>query len=183
MSDLPSGLSESDNYHTLYRRQFFKTALCKFFLENRCAKGDFCEHAHTENELVAKPVLTKTRMCKQLLRLSYCSLGDECPYAHDAYEVARSNSFYKSKLCEFIKREGGCKVGDSCRYAHSMEELLGPLSSGQVPMVDFDDSPDGGYPLKRGGSALSTNASFTSAYAFEANDLDRFLVYDQIYLD
>lgn len=151
----------------VYRRQFFKTALCRFFTEGRCAKGDLCEHAHWESELLAKPVLSRTRMCKTFLRHGVCHSGDICPYAHDAFEVAKTNSFFKSKMCEFASREGGCKVGEACRYAHSPDELINPLCKINTvpPSVDFDDSPDTGYPLRRGGSAASTFSSASSLVA------------------
>lgn len=172
------------NYHVLYRRQFFKTALCKFHIDGRCSKGANCEHAHTEVELLSKPVLTKTRMCKVFLRTGHCEIINSCPFAHDTHEVARTNSFYKSKMCEFVGRDGGCKVGDSCRYAHSADELTAPSLSEKPDLslrkcstfnpihVDFDDSPDTGYPLKRGFSLMSTTDSLSSldAMQFSARD-------------
>ena len=61
-------------------------------------------------------------------------------------------------MCEFFFKEGGCKVGAVCRFAHSPEEL----EIKQPPLVDFDDCPDTGYPLKRGGSLASTRGSLAS---------------------
>lgn len=149
-------------YLETYRRQFYKTSLCKYFSEGRCFKGAACEHAHCAEELVAKPILTKSRMCKDILKKGRCELGAACPYAHDPHEMLKSNSFYKSKMCEFYFKDGGCKVGSVCRFAHSPEELIDDRVLMRQPSIDFDDCPDTGYPLKRGSSMASTRGSMAS---------------------
>lgn len=162
-----------------YRQQFYKTSMCKYFMENACRKGDQCSHAHSPDELQSKPVLSKTRMCKQILRSGNCT-DPECTFAHEIEELTAANAFFRTKMCEFNSSIGGCKLGDKCRYAHSEAELTestkGSTASLQsvaksyksVPQVDFNDSPDTGYPLKKRGSMSSraTMASYASLGTF-----------------
>lgn len=179
-----------------YKKQFFKTSLCKYHLEGACRKGDQCSHAHDQRELQDKPVLSKTRMCKSVLRNGSCS-DPSCTFAHDLTELTSANAFFRTKMCEFY-RNGGCKLGDKCRYAHSKEELndaideaeetaetIAPLPNTiiqdknylmappaatsnafkKVPkVVDYNDSPDTGYALKKRGS-MGSAATMASSYA------------------
>jgi hypothetical protein len=160
-----------------YRQQFFKTSMCKYFLENACRKGDLCSHAHSESELQQKPVLSKTRMCKQILRNGNCTDPD-CVFAHEIEELTAANAFFRTKMCEFHASPGGCKLGDKCRYAHNEVELTernargssaslasqSALCAKSVPPVDFNDSPDTGYPLKKRGS-MGSRSTMAASYA------------------
>ena len=164
-----------------YKKQFFKTTMCKYNLENSCKKGDQCSHAHSVKELQEKPILSKTRMCKMILRLGNCNDPD-CSFAHDIEELVSANAFFRTKMCDFFMN-GGCKLGDKCRYAHAEEELNQPVndetipscggsfkhvpratSIKSIPPVDFNDSPDTGYPMRKRGS-LSSRATMASSYA------------------
>jgi hypothetical protein len=164
-----------------YRQQFFKTSMCKYFLENACRKGDLCSHAHSASELQQKPVLSKTRMCKQILRNGNCN-DHGCAFAHEIEELTAANAFFRTKMCEFHTSPSGCKLGDKCRYAHDQNELsesvrgssaslasTSTLNVKPVPPVDFNDSPDTGYPLKKRGSMGSRStmaASYPSMSSF-----------------
>jgi hypothetical protein len=163
--------------HNRYRQQFFKTSMCLYHLENSCRKGDSCSHAHTPDELQSKPVLSKTRMCKQALRNGICA-DAQCCFAHDISELIQANTFFRTKMCEFHTSGAGCKLGDKCRYAHSPDELNTTLpeessvagspnvaSDVLLPPVDFNDSPDTGYPLKKRGSMGSRSTIASSSYA------------------
>jgi hypothetical protein len=143
------------DYQSVYKQQFTKTAMCRFFAEGTCSKGGACPYAHSPSELMPKPVLTKARLCKELLRSGVCANRDTCVFAHEVTEVARSNSFFKSKICQY---GAACKVGDHCRYAHSSQELRAPVLKAPV---DFGlESPDDGFALRKGGVS-----SFTSTHA------------------
>ena len=141
-----------------YQKQFFKTSMCKYFLENSCKKGDKCSHAHAPSELQEKPVLSKTRMCKQILRNGNCT-DQGCSFAHEIDELVAANAFFRTKMCEFFTSPAGCKLGDKCRYAHSNSEL-----SKSIPAVDFNDSPDTGYPMRKHGSMGSNSTMAYSSY-------------------
>ena len=165
-----------------YKKQFYKTTLCKYFLENSCKKGDECSHAHSPDELQEKPILSKTRMCKMILRMGNCN-DPECMFAHDINELVSANAFFRTKMCDFYLNSG-CKLGNKCRYAHAPEELNQPIMSQEdyenshrtctsksIPEVDFNDSPDTGYPMRKRGS-LSSRATMASSYASFANFQD-----------
>ena len=160
-----------------YRQQFFKTSMCKYYLENACRKGNLCSHAHSEDELQNKPVLSKTRMCKQILRNGNC-IDPECCFAHEIDELVAANAFFRTKMCEFHISGNGCKLGDKCRYAHSRDELVdsdskspqitsesAPSKLKSIPPVDFNDSPDTGYPMRKRGSVASRSTIASSSYA------------------
>ena len=119
-------------------------------------------------------------MCKQILRTGNCN-DPECSYAQEIEELTAANAFFRTKMCEFNASPGGCKLGDKCRYAHSQSELtesskgssaslysVSQRSSKSVPQVDFNDSPDTGYPMKKRGSMSSraTMASYASLGTF-----------------
>jgi len=164
-----------------YRKQFFRTSMCKYHLENACRKGELCSHAHSPNELQNKPVLSKTRMCKQLIRNGNC-IDPECAFAHEIDELVSANAFFRTKMCEFHMSGNGCKLGDKCRYAHSANELAdgadqappvasptvliqpGPMMN-SIPPVDFNDSPDTGYPMRKRGSVGSRSTMASASYA------------------
>lgn len=151
--------------------------MCKYFLENACRKGDSCSHAHSESELQQKPVLSKTRMCKQILRSGNCNDPD-CAFAHEIEELTAANAFFRTKMCEFHTAVGGCKLGDKCRYAHTEAEIADSANRGSstnlvstanvyaksIPPVDFNDSPDTGYPLKKRGS-MGSRSTMAASYA------------------
>jgi hypothetical protein len=169
--DINSDIASSEHSsQDRYKQQFFKTTLCKYNLEGSCKKGELCSHAHSLDELQVKPVLTKTRMCKKILRLGNCN-DSECTFAHDIGELVSANAFFRTKMCDF-HMNGSCKLGDKCRYAHSAKELNSSDSlpspstcpTTSIPPVDFNDSPDTGYPMRKRGS-LSSRATMASSSA------------------
>jgi hypothetical protein len=101
-------------------KQFNKTKLCRFNAVNRCALGPNCPFAHSQDELVSPPDLTKTRLCAKYFR-GRCN-DEFCNFAHDYHELRSSEQVYKTELCSRWQL-GDCKAGNACRYAHSWEEL------------------------------------------------------------
>mmetsp|Transcript_10620 Transcript_10620/g.25208 ORF Transcript_10620/g.25208 Transcript_10620/m.25208 type:complete len:511 (-) Transcript_10620:184-1716(-) len=120
-----------------YKGQFHKTAMCRFFQQNRCAKGDQCTHAHDPRELQVPPDLTKTSMCKTLMQTGYCGNGDKCKFAHGAHDLRSTHGFFKTGLCYFhFNHANGCTQGRECRYAHSVIELRkAPNTDEPLPTV------------------------------------------------
>mmetsp|Transcript_39953 Transcript_39953/g.114175 ORF Transcript_39953/g.114175 Transcript_39953/m.114175 type:complete len:297 (+) Transcript_39953:134-1024(+) len=77
----------------VYHGQFKKTVICRFFLADKCKKGNKCTFAHSADELQDAPDLTKTALCKQWRR-GTCALGsDQCVFAHGRRELRASPAF------------------------------------------------------------------------------------------
>lgn len=72
---------------TAQRLQCFKTKRCRFWLENRCSRGDKCTYAHTDVELRCPPDLTKTKICTRWKRGACEKLPSECAYAHGVEDL------------------------------------------------------------------------------------------------
>eukprot|EP00931_Biecheleriopsis_adriatica_P105334 TRINITY_DN7988_c0_g1_i1.p1 TRINITY_DN7988_c0_g1~~TRINITY_DN7988_c0_g1_i1.p1 ORF type:complete len:303 (-),score=54.00 TRINITY_DN7988_c0_g1_i1:19-927(-) len=145
-------------YHSdRFRRQFFKTQLCKFHQAGRCKRADRCVFAHSEEELAEPPNLDKTSLCP---KGSSCR-DEDCKFAHEFKELRCTEEFYKADMCNFFLI-GQCKKGDSCRYSHNMPPmgLMGfacvpagmPMEPQVMPSMASSDttsnasSPDAAYP-------------------------------------
>eukprot|EP00931_Biecheleriopsis_adriatica_P056358 TRINITY_DN3339_c0_g1_i1.p1 TRINITY_DN3339_c0_g1~~TRINITY_DN3339_c0_g1_i1.p1 ORF type:complete len:283 (-),score=27.67 TRINITY_DN3339_c0_g1_i1:52-900(-) len=63
------------------------TKLCKFFAEGKCDRGSLCTFAHTTDEVRDQPDLTKTRLCKDFMKLGRCDEGAACKFAHGREEM------------------------------------------------------------------------------------------------
>lgn len=81
----PNGVSHAE--HDLFRSQFSKTKLCKFYVTNQCRYGDGCNFAHGSTTLTSSPDLKKTSICKEWRR-GACPLNSvDCPFAHGRNEL------------------------------------------------------------------------------------------------
>ena len=75
-------------------KNFYKTALCRFFTNSKCNRYQDCPYAHGIEELRQLPDLSKTALCK---KGETCNLSaDQCPFAHDINELKASR---KSLQC------------------------------------------------------------------------------------
>jgi len=113
-----SGESSPTARHSIeekFAKQFSKTSFCYKQLEGKCRRGTNCQFAHSADELRARPVLDKTKMCTN----SGCT-DTECRYAHSRAELKATIDFAKTKVCHFGDK---CKNGDTCRYAHDATEI------------------------------------------------------------
>lgn len=113
-----SGGSSPTARHSIeekFAKQFSKTSFCFKQLEGKCRRGTNCQFAHSVDELRARPVLDKTKMCTK----SGCTDTD-CRYAHSRAELKATIDFAKTKVCHFGDK---CKNGDTCRYAHDATEI------------------------------------------------------------
>eukprot|EP00931_Biecheleriopsis_adriatica_P015232 TRINITY_DN11761_c0_g5_i1.p1 TRINITY_DN11761_c0_g5~~TRINITY_DN11761_c0_g5_i1.p1 ORF type:complete len:269 (+),score=33.38 TRINITY_DN11761_c0_g5_i1:86-892(+) len=63
------------------------TKLCKFFAEGKCDRGSLCTFAHTTGEVRDQPDFTKTRLCKDFMKLGHCDKGAACKFAHGREEM------------------------------------------------------------------------------------------------
>lgn len=69
-----------------FKAQFRKTSLCKFHLAGACKKGNMCAFAHTNDELLERPDLTNTKLCRYQLNHGKCE-DPNCKHAHHPDEL------------------------------------------------------------------------------------------------
>jgi len=96
-------------------RRFDKTMLCRYWLKNRCDRGDDCHYAHGEEE--------RHRACREIAcksELAGSCLDPECPFAHSR------------KQCS--------DPGESCDDGSSAGEVDGVSSATTTwPLEETDD--------------------------------------------
>eukprot|EP00747_Dinoflagellata_sp_TGD_P178510 gnl/TRDRNA2_/TRDRNA2_27511_c0_seq1.p1 gnl/TRDRNA2_/TRDRNA2_27511_c0~~gnl/TRDRNA2_/TRDRNA2_27511_c0_seq1.p1 ORF type:complete len:490 (-),score=68.05 gnl/TRDRNA2_/TRDRNA2_27511_c0_seq1:156-1553(-) len=66
-------------------KHMMKTWLCKHYMNGYCRYEEQCAYAHGEADLLARPDLSKTKMCANFLS-GNCS-SDLCTFAHDYLEL------------------------------------------------------------------------------------------------
>jgi len=82
---------------TAFRRQFYKTTLCRFHRRG-CLRGSRCSFAHGVEDLRQAPDLTKTSICPRW-KDSCCPLQtDECPFAHGWADLRATPVYVASGL-------------------------------------------------------------------------------------
>ena len=74
-----------------HTKRFFKTRMCRFYSASKCFKGDECSHAHSREELLQRPNLRKTSLCRHWARRGSCGKDTQCPYAHGIQELRSQN--------------------------------------------------------------------------------------------
>jgi cleavage and polyadenylation specificity factor subunit 4 len=89
--------------------------VCKYWLENRCKKGENCEYLH-EN------IADKLPECPSGL---HCNRGKDCPFKHTPKQIKECQNY----------SNGHCKEGKACKSAHikkflCLNYLLGFCPSG-----------------------------------------------------
>lgn len=63
-----------------------KTKMCRFFAQASCNRGENCRFAHDPEELVAKPDLSRTKLCHILRATGRCT-HPNCAFAHTKGEL------------------------------------------------------------------------------------------------
>eukprot|EP00931_Biecheleriopsis_adriatica_P001215 TRINITY_DN10149_c0_g1_i1.p1 TRINITY_DN10149_c0_g1~~TRINITY_DN10149_c0_g1_i1.p1 ORF type:complete len:206 (-),score=25.99 TRINITY_DN10149_c0_g1_i1:80-697(-) len=58
------------------------TKLCKFHAEGKCKRGEACTFAHSSEQILDPPDLSKTRLCVAFKRSGFCARGADCNFAH-----------------------------------------------------------------------------------------------------
>lgn len=90
----------SDQRHVLYRNQFYKTELCKFWQTQSCVKGSSCPFAHGNDELNTVPDLRKTCICEDWKRGVCMKPSAKCAYAHGQAELRSTQAFLEPEAYE-----------------------------------------------------------------------------------
>ena len=115
-----------------YKTKIQGGGVCKFWLENRCKKGETCEYHH-------QIITNKLPECPTFQTNGYCQKGRECKYKHSEKQI-KECPYYLSgyckdgeKVCKYqhIKREicmnytlGFCPEGPNCKFYHYKSPLL-----------------------------------------------------------
>uniref|UniRef100_A0A7S4RCD9 C3H1-type domain-containing protein n=1 Tax=Alexandrium monilatum TaxID=311494 RepID=A0A7S4RCD9_9DINO len=84
--------SEKSESRVVFRQQFFKTELCRFY-QSGCVKGGDCCFAHGESELRIAPDLNKTSLCEDWIHRRCPLRAEACPFAHGWGDMRTTPAF------------------------------------------------------------------------------------------
>mmetsp|Transcript_107909 Transcript_107909/g.310966 ORF Transcript_107909/g.310966 Transcript_107909/m.310966 type:complete len:436 (-) Transcript_107909:93-1400(-) len=162
--------------------KFKKTVMCRFF--PKCHKGSECPFAHAEDEIRARPDLTKTRMCAGFYD-GRCKLSTaECPFAHGEQELrvrqevgdqdmnddATASSSASTGIQGGTPTEASSQDCDDARavsFADASSEAPSTPKCGGIPVSEADisfDSQQSSTPTNRGCPVAEAKASAESPY-------------------
>lgn len=88
---------------------FYKTRLCRNFMEGSCRYGNVCNFAHGEDDLRAEATL---------LVMSSAAANPASDRAS-----AEGADLFKTRMCKNFEQTGYCKFNNKCHFAHGMAEL------------------------------------------------------------
>lgn len=92
----------------VFRAQFRKTRLCRYFNEGLCRNGVSCEFAHGDAELSPAPDVGKTSMCKKWLA-GKCT-SDECNFAHGPDQLRPAPMFLEALMPDRERKKSSAKA-------------------------------------------------------------------------
>mmetsp|Transcript_114861 Transcript_114861/g.198951 ORF Transcript_114861/g.198951 Transcript_114861/m.198951 type:complete len:239 (+) Transcript_114861:65-781(+) len=96
-------LSGQCGQRVLFRAQFRKTRLCRFFEIGQCSKGQACPFAHGSTEMQTAPDLTKTSICRAWRQKQCPFSAMRCPFAHGASELRKTDLYAESNNWKLLK--------------------------------------------------------------------------------
>ncbi|CAE8582503.1 unnamed protein product, partial [Polarella glacialis] len=65
------------------------TTTCFYFARGLCDRGASCTYAHSASDLRPKPDLSRTSLCRTLMKAGLCTAGEECMYVHGRAKLRR----------------------------------------------------------------------------------------------
>ncbi|OLP95527.1 hypothetical protein AK812_SmicGene22371 [Symbiodinium microadriaticum] len=77
----------------IFRKQFRKTQLCRFYKGSGCHMGPDCEFAHGREELQKAPDLRRTSICPRWMQGKCPHSAETCGFAHGANHLRRTIGF------------------------------------------------------------------------------------------
>lgn len=98
---------QSREWRQLFRKQFRKTKMCRFYPLGDCRYGTECPYAHDEEEIERPPDLTKTALCVEFQAGGCTKAAFRCPFAHGAEELRTTEAFVNSQLCKRLPATPG----------------------------------------------------------------------------
>eukprot|EP00437_Effrenium_voratum_P042681 CAMPEP_0181474994 /NCGR_PEP_ID=MMETSP1110-20121109/40950_1 /TAXON_ID=174948 /ORGANISM="Symbiodinium sp., Strain CCMP421" /LENGTH=185 /DNA_ID=CAMNT_0023600207 /DNA_START=28 /DNA_END=585 /DNA_ORIENTATION=+ len=119
------------NQASAVQEKMAKTEMCKFHSVGKCKRGAFCSFAHGTDELVPKPNLFKTMLCRKWAKGS-CNFAN-CTFAHGEHElrgVERGSKRFdgKERMNDSDVASDTTKSDEGqSRYSDGLEECCGQL--------------------------------------------------------
>eukprot|EP00919_Chromeraceae_sp_WS-2016_P047853 GHVR01113379.1.p1 GENE.GHVR01113379.1~~GHVR01113379.1.p1 ORF type:complete len:199 (-),score=72.58 GHVR01113379.1:59-655(-) len=101
------------------------TRMCPYMLRGNCNKGLKCSFAHSYEELLRRPNLLKTRICKDYMNGTCPNKDEDCVFAHGTGDLRCTDDVWKTTLCPMWQTDT-CEFNNSpekCRWAHGNDEL------------------------------------------------------------
>ncbi|CAJ1448867.1 unnamed protein product [Effrenium voratum] len=84
-----------EEQRAVFRKQFKKTQLCRFYKGSGCHMGEKCQFAHGREELQKAPDLRHTSICPRWLQGHCPHSAETCAFAHGANNLRRTIGFSK----------------------------------------------------------------------------------------
>mmetsp|Transcript_100884 Transcript_100884/g.314501 ORF Transcript_100884/g.314501 Transcript_100884/m.314501 type:complete len:573 (+) Transcript_100884:97-1815(+) len=124
---------QSHAWRSLFKKQFHKTKLCRYYNIGQCRYGQDCPFAHDASELSVAPDLTKTTLC-EAWAAGNCHLpSSQCQFAHGEEELRVTAAFSSSTLC---KRRGGKDDHGEGGYVYEPQQVtqepMAPMNVGLI---------------------------------------------------
>jgi len=95
---------QSHAWRSLFRKQFRKTKLCRFYSLGECKYGAECAYAHDSTEVANAPDLTKTTICKDYQRGSCPKKCEDCQFAHGIEDLRVTSAFGSTFLRKRVQK-------------------------------------------------------------------------------
>mmetsp|Transcript_4128 Transcript_4128/g.7571 ORF Transcript_4128/g.7571 Transcript_4128/m.7571 type:complete len:130 (+) Transcript_4128:63-452(+) len=99
------------------------TAMCRFFLEGKCRRGNKCSFAHATQQLREKPDLRRMKLCWDYASYGACKYGAQCTHAHGLQEL-------RSPLQ--VPLEAGLLQRQTTESSEGSGRVLSPLSASSL---------------------------------------------------
>mmetsp|Transcript_60214 Transcript_60214/g.175964 ORF Transcript_60214/g.175964 Transcript_60214/m.175964 type:complete len:292 (+) Transcript_60214:124-999(+) len=131
MSVKPQRADMSNGAHGVFRKQFYKTEMCRYYATG-CAKGPNCPYAHGEDELRTAPDLIKTSLCQAWASHSCPLTAEDCPFAHGWSEKRVTSTFLKHGVRQSETTNGSRKRRSAKRMPAESEAVAETLEAPPV---------------------------------------------------
>mmetsp|Transcript_15816 Transcript_15816/g.34892 ORF Transcript_15816/g.34892 Transcript_15816/m.34892 type:complete len:245 (+) Transcript_15816:61-795(+) len=96
----------TEESRAIFRQQFRKTQLCRFYKGSGCQLGQQCKFAHGREELQKAPDLRRTSICTRWVQGDCPESAESCTFAHGANYLRRTIGFAKPEKEEKTEING-----------------------------------------------------------------------------
>eukprot|EP00930_Biecheleria_cincta_P037440 TRINITY_DN25700_c0_g1_i1.p1 TRINITY_DN25700_c0_g1~~TRINITY_DN25700_c0_g1_i1.p1 ORF type:complete len:227 (-),score=42.25 TRINITY_DN25700_c0_g1_i1:435-1115(-) len=159
--------------------ELFKgTTFCKFFARGCCTRGQGCKFAHSHDDIVTKPDLSKTRLCRDFGESGFCINGDACNFAHGMSELRKTpkklsagplslqnaNRALKQDMQELLQGLPLSEKKPTASCWSNRNDACSLPSSDQIPTMETDRQQDMPETATAGGVYRLAGSSSWSTY-------------------